>query len=59
MEDYYKIKAVLKDKKVIFARHQTLTISVGTGIASVTYKYTKPDGACGSGVVGTTTTLDT
>ena len=23
MEDYYKIKAVLKDKKVIFARHQT------------------------------------
>lgn len=59
MEDYYKIKAVLKDKKVIFARHQTLTISVGTGIASVTYKYTKPDGAFGSGVVSTTTTLDT
>lgn len=59
MSDFYKIKAVMKDNTVLFARSQTLTISVGTGISSVTYTYTKPDGASGSGVVGKTTTLDT
>lgn len=51
------VKLAYLGTSLVFARPQTLTVSVGTGVQSITYTATTHDGKKTTDIIGSTTTL--